>query len=72
MKKDRPIPVVLRPGWVRAMDGDRHYIGVCQLAFLYGVDARDCEVWEEHRRYPEGTVFLRPRRDGMYRSIKGE
>lgn len=69
---------VLCPGEVTSKhDGQRHYIGPMQLARLYGVDQRECEIYEpapswtewDFRRAEErsrGLVRLTPRYNGDY------
>lgn len=64
---------VLCPGFVRSRnDGDRHWISAPELARLYGVPIRECDVWDSRRPETlmglkaEGRVFLRPRADGNY------
>lgn len=69
---------VLCPGMVTSQtDGQEHYIGPMKLAHLYGVDLRECEIfepspnwttimrWMAEERF-RGLVTLRPRHDGNY------
>ena len=64
--------IFLHPGFVYSKyDGDRHYIGVGELASLYGVNPSDCIVVRNedsikgHTEQP-GDIHLRPRYDGNY------
>ena len=69
---------LLCPGYVKSKyDGDEHYIGAMRLARLYGVDPRECEIFEprpwwpasfyrqDERRYKD-LIKLVPRYDGDY------
>lgn len=67
---------ILHPGYVRSsMDGDRHWIGVTQLASLYGVPWKNCvPMYNEKAAYEyrtfgarAGDIHLLPRADGDYR-----
>ena len=62
---------------VSATDGQEHYIGAMTLARLYGVDLRECVIYEPApwwtRSFFEyedalcgGLIRLKPRRDGNY------
>lgn len=58
---------VLCPGYIRSQfDGDEHYIGVTQLAHLYGVDYRKCTIVDDRFIPKEGDIYLRPRYRGDY------
>ena len=67
------VKYILHDGFVRSRsDGQLHYIGPMRLAFLYGVNLRDCVVYPSGRhefygwREPEDAVHLYPRNDGNY------
>ena len=70
---------VLHPGNVVSItDGDTHYIGVKQLAQLYGVKYSDCVVADKNG-YVRGyclrnAIHLYPDRKGNYKlpEIQGE
>jgi len=63
---DKPRVVVV-PGTVRSQnDGDHHFIGVAQLVRLYELREGEYEIYRNHIRYPEETLFLYPRFDGNY------
>ena len=69
---------VVCPGKVTSKnDGQEHYIGPMQLMRLYGVDSRECEIYEpapwwpqsyyqEAEKRQQGTIRLYPRYDGDY------
>ena len=69
---------VVCPGKVTSKnDGQKHYIGPVQLMRLYGVDSRECEIYEpapwwpqsyyqEAERRQKGMIRLYPRYDGDY------
>lgn len=69
---------VVCPGEVTSKaDGQRHYIGPMQLMKLYGVDPRECEIYEPAPWWPRsfyrmaeeaqrGLIRLAPRYDGNY------
>lgn len=69
---------VLCPGMVTSQrDGQSHYIGAMQLARLYGVSLRECEIYEPAPWWPrsfyemaverqKGLPRLTPRYDGDY------
>ncbi len=69
---------VVCPGEVTSKtDGQRHYIGPMQLMKLYGVDPRECEIYEPAPWWPraiyrmaeeaqQGLIRLAPRYDGNY------
>lgn len=69
---------VLIPGIVISQtDGQAHYVSAPALAYLYGVDMRDCEVYEPAPYWSEsfyrianerikGLIRLTPRSDGNY------
>lgn len=65
---------VLCPGYVISKtDGQRHFVDERQLAALYGVRLRECEVMPERMfarfgwRPPADAVYLCPRYDGDYK-----
>lgn len=65
----------LHPGYVKARDGDRHYIGAAQLAALYGLSIHECIVIRNKqqlrgRERLETDVHLFPRADGKYSNAK--
>lgn len=71
---------VLFPGEITsATDGDRHRVGAGQLVHLYGVDPRECIVFDPPQGWPDsliesalrehsrlGLIALYPRTDGRY------
>lgn len=69
---------VLCPGMVTSKtDGQRHYIGPHALAQLYGVDMKECEIYEPAPWWPrsyhqiaeerhKGLPRLSTRYDGNY------
>lgn len=70
---------VLCPDVVRSGDGDLHRIGAYDLAALYGVDPRECIVFDPPQGWPSslvesalrehdrlGLIRLYPRADGRY------
>jgi len=69
---------VLHPGFVISQhDGQQHYIGPMTLARLYGVDIKQCVIYEPapwwpssfydyERKRHEGLIHLTPRNDGKY------
>ena len=69
---------VVCPGKVTSKnDGQEHYIGPMQLMRLYGVDSRECEIYEpapwwpqsyyqEAEKRQQGMIRLYPRYDGDY------
>lgn len=69
---------VICPGEVISKtDGQTHYIGAMQLMHLYGVDLRECEIYEPAQWWPRsyymeaeertrGLPRLGPRYDGNY------
>jgi len=72
---DRPqVRYVLHPGYVTSRnDGQRHYIGITQLARLYGLDIRAPNVVIDDGRpglsaLPD-DVHLYPRYNGNYHQI---
>ena len=59
---------VLFPGFVTSKnDGDRHYIGECQLRYLYCIrrSAR-CVTFREGMELNKDDIICRPRYDGKY------
>jgi hypothetical protein len=49
-----PKKYALHPGFVKSRtDGDRHYISAKYLAFLYGVDMRECEIYSPGPNWSE-------------------
>lgn len=62
---------VLCPGYVTSRtDGDRHYIGVSELLWLYGVSMNDCLIDDTSHSRLEGygdLVRLYPKSNGDYR-----
>lgn len=66
------IKYVVHPGFVLSkQDKDTHYVGYNRLVALYGVDPRNCELYNPVEFYPansmyEDTVHLYPRWDGNY------
>lgn len=76
------IKYVLCPGYVTSKnDGQRHYVGYHELTNLYGVELRECVVFEPGDGWSQmrlaraiselaqdhpNAVWLRPRRDGKY------
>lgn len=71
---ERQFKYLLMPGWVPSKnDGDRHYISSQQLAKLYGVDPRECRVYDSAWPYEKimetwlsSLIVLRPQYDGDY------
>ena len=69
---------VVCPGKVTSKnDGQEHYIGPVQLMRLYGVDSRECEIYEpapwwpqsyyrEAEKRQQGIIRLYPRYGGDY------
>lgn len=69
---------VICPGTVtNKTDGQEHYIGPMRLMQLYGVDQRECEIYEPAMWWPQsyyrmaeerqrGLPRLGPRYDGDY------
>ena len=61
----------LHPGDVISKnDGGRHFIGVSRLADLYGVDVRECQVYNKGAPVhivPVGVECLYPSYSGNYR-----
>jgi len=55
-------------GYVKsAADADEHYIGMADLAKLYGVPLDDCMAYVFSRDgYYKDMIFLYPRDDGEY------
>lgn len=74
----RRIKYVIEPGTVTSQrDGQEHYIGPQKLMFLYGVNPKECEIYEPAPWWPKsfyemaaerhkGLVWLAPRYDGNY------
>lgn len=67
------IKYAIVPGYVRASDGDVHWITANQLMDLYRVTAHECKVVRNEdslRGYtPEfidSLIYLHPRSDGAY------
>lgn len=66
------IKYLVCPNHVRsAYDGQRHYIGYCDLIRLYGVDWRECIINSEenfrlYRDRIDDLIRLRPQYDGNY------
>lgn len=60
---------ILYPGCVvSTYDGQRHYISASKLASLYGVDMRECVIWDIGL-FPtrnKNLIVLFPRDDGVY------
>ena len=75
---------VICPGEVTSkIDGQRHYIGPMRLIQLYGVDQKECEIYEPASWWPEsyyrmaeerqvGLLRLGPRCDGNYELYNDE
>lgn len=65
--------IALHPGWVTGQDGGSHFIGVFQLARLYGLGPSDYIVWEPHiaagRRWEDYT-HLMPDMFGEYDLVR--
>ena len=69
---------IVFPGAVTSKtDGQRHYISHTQLMRLYGVDPRECELYEPTpwstrsvhfmaEDHQDGMICLAPRYDGNY------
>jgi len=64
---------VLCPGYVQSNnDGQWHFITAPRLAELYGVDLKECFIYDRYDksqlgfRAKKGDLLLRPRRDGKY------
>jgi len=69
---------IICPGYVISKtDGQHHYIGAMRLIRLYGVDPRDCFIYEpapwwpnyyyvDSGKYLAGVRRLGPRYDGNY------
>lgn len=78
------VKYILCPGYIISnYDGQQHYIGAMQLARLYGVDLRECEIYEPAPWWPTSfykwaeechrdLIKLRPRYDGDYSLPKRE
>ena len=72
MAKRKPwkIKYAVCPGYVISKnDSDRHYIDSRQLIILYGVDPKECRIFNGgyvQTRIPENLIILRPRYDGNY------
>lgn len=71
--------IAIHPGEIMSKnDGQIHKIGARQLAELYGVDLRDCIVWEQDRpesylgRNPDDYYHLYPRYYGDYKEIAAD
>ena len=71
---------VICPGFVTSKtDGQRHYVGPYELMRLYGVDPKDCDIYEPTPWWPgsvsvwrpdeehKGLIRLHPRYDGDYK-----
>jgi hypothetical protein len=69
--------VVCPGGVISKNDGQKHYIGPMQLIKLYGVDPRECEIYEPAEWWPtsyyrmaeerhRGLKKLVPRYSGDY------
>ena len=64
--------IVVRPGYVTSQtDGDRHYIGVPQLLWLYRVPLGASYIVVEDRDVPAfreqaDDIIVQPRFDGQY------
>lgn len=71
---DKEPRMFLYPGMVKSRtDSDSHFICSRQLAYLYGVDVRDCIVISGGNdaqrgciRTNQGDLHLMPREDGQY------
>lgn len=69
---------LLCPGVITSVhDGQLHYVGPFALATLYGVDYRECKLfdpqqwwpdsfWREAERDRKNLIVLAPRADGDY------
>jgi hypothetical protein len=71
--KEQEKKIALHPGWIISeTDGDRHYIGVSQLARLYRLGLGEYVVWDDERpqtylgRNPEHYKHLYPKLNGDY------
>ena len=69
----------IHPGYIISQyDGDRHYVPFTDLAGLYGLDPKDCILWDINRvetyagRRPEDYIHLYPRADGRYPNLGKE
>ena len=72
------IKYVVFPGFITSQtDGQHHYIGAMKRMQLYGVNPKECTIYEPSPdwgpssfRYAQeriaGKIKLRPRRDGDY------
>lgn len=57
----------VHPGWMYSKnDRDKHYISAPQLIALYGVDPRECAVWDRRWMKDEGFIHLYPDYHGNY------
>ena len=56
------------PGWITSKsDGDRHYISANKLIRLYGVDRRECVVFQDGERgFCDSLIKLEPDYNGDY------
>ena len=65
------IKYVVHPGFVLSkQDKDTHYVGYNRLVALYGVDPRNCELYNPAFNYdnePDNYIHLYPRFDGNYK-----
>lgn len=61
------IKYVVHPGFVLSkQDKDTHYVGYNRLVALYGVDPRNCELYNPAINYATEYLHLHPRFDGNY------
>jgi hypothetical protein len=62
---------VIHPGDILSKnDRDIHFISAGQLMDLYGLDPKQCVVFQDHTRYEPDDIHLYPRFDGDYREEK--
>ena len=61
---------LLRGGYVTSQNyGDEHFISGKMLIGLYGLNPRECKIWQPNVRYgnsTDGLIVLEPRDDGNY------
>lgn len=61
------VKYVVHPGFVISkQDKDTHYVGYNTLVALYGVDPRNCELYNPVVNYTSEYLHLYPRFDGNY------